>query len=172
MSDDDQDPIARTGTFMTVAGWILFGGLLIAFFGNMLEKQHNPNQDPVTGFTGEHREVVLERNRFGHYVATGQINGKDVVFLLDTGATDVAVPESTANRLGLIKGRPVRARTANGIARAWDTRINTVSLGEISLNNVDATILDNSGTDQILLGMSFLKNLEMVQKGNRLTIRQ
>jgi len=157
---------------MTVAGWIVFGVLLLVFFNNMLEKQHNPNDDLATVYTGEQREVVLQRNRFGHYVASGKINGHEVVFLVDTGATDVAIPEGTAERLGLKKGQGYKARTANGLATAWDTHLDSISIGEITLHDIDASILDNAGVGEILLGMSFLKHLEMVQRGDQLTIRR
>lgn len=164
--------IGKAGTFMTVAGWIVFGTLLVLFFNNLLEKQHNPNTELSTAYHGEQREVVLERNRYGHYVATGKINGQDVVFLVDTGATDVAIPEQTARKLGLQKGASYKARTANGLATVWDTHLNSVSLGDIVLYDVDASILGNSGTQEILLGMAFLKHLELIQKGNQLTVRQ
>ncbi len=168
----DKSFIDRAGTFMTVAGWLVFGVLLFMFFSNLLEKQNNPNQELTTVYRGEVREVVLQRNRAGHYVATGRINGQQVVFLVDTGATHVAIPESIANRLGLKKGPAFRARTANGIARAWATRLDSVSLGDITLYDVRASILDNAGTEEVLLGMSFLKQLELVQQGDALTIRQ
>jgi aspartyl protease family protein len=171
-SNDDNNFTRRAGTFMTVAGWIVFGILLVAFFNNMLEKQNNPNTDLATVYRGEQREVVLQRNKFGHYVASGQINGKDVVFLVDTGATDVAIPERTADRLGLKKGRAYRARTANGLATAYATRLDSIALGDIVLYDVDASILANAGTQEILLGMSFLKQMELIQKGRQLTIRQ
>ena len=169
---DNRSFIERAGTIMTVAGWLLFGVLLFVFFNNLLEKQRNPNQDVATVYRGDVREVVLQRNKYGHYVTSGKINGQDVVFLVDTGATDVAIPEATANRLGLTRGPAFRARTANGITRAWRTRLASVSVGEITLYDVRASILDNAGTEEVLLGMSFLKQLELIQKGDSLTLRQ
>ncbi len=157
---------------MTVAGWILFGLLLFVFFNNLLEKQANPNQQVETVYRGDMREVVLQRNKFGHYVTSGRINGQEVVFLVDTGATHVAIPENIANRLGLKKGQSFRARTANGVTTAWFTRLDSVSIGDISLRDVKASILSNAGTDEVLLGMSFLKHFELAQKGNTLMIRQ
>ncbi len=174
MKDKDQDHsfTRKTGTGMIIAGWLLFGVLMVSVFGKLLDWQHNPNSNVATVYTGEQREVVLQRNKFGHYVASGQINGQEVVFLVDTGATDVAIPERTANRLGLEKGYAHKARTANGLTTVYDTRLASVSLGDITLNNVDASILANSGTHEILLGMAFLKKLELVQKGDQLTLRQ
>ncbi len=169
---DNRSFIERAGTIMTVAGWLLFGVLLFVFFNNLLEKQRNPNQDVATVYRGDVREVVLQRNKYGHYVTSGKINGQEVVFLVDTGATDIAIPESTARRLGLKKGQSFLAQTANGVTKAWFTRLDSVSIGEITLTDVRASILSNAGTDEVLLGMSFLKHIELQQQGDRLTLRQ
>ena len=170
-TDNNKDFTSRAGTFMTVAAWVLLGLSLVMFFSSVLESQRNPNSQVTTSYIGEQREVVLQRNRFGHYVASGRINGQPVVFLVDTGATNVAIPERTALRLGLPKGRAFKARTANGLATAWDTHLDSISLGDITLSDIDASILANAGTEEILLGMSFLKQLELVQRGDKLTIR-
>ncbi len=171
--DPNQDSfVSKAGTIMTVAGWIVFGVLLFAFFNNLLEKQRNPNQDVATVYRGDVREVVLQRNKFGHYVASGKINGREVLFLVDTGATDIAISESTARRLGLKKGQSFLAQTANGVTKAWFTRLDSVSIGDIALRDVKASILSNAGTDEVLLGMSFLKHIELQQQGDRLTLRQ
>ncbi len=168
----DDTFISKAGTYMTIAGWLVFGILLFAFFNNLLEKQQNPNSNLATVYQGEQREVVLQRNKFGHYVATGRINGQEVVFLVDTGATNVAIPEATADRLGLRRGRSFMAQTANGLATAYTTRLDSVALGDIELNDIKASILPNSGMEEVLLGMSFLKKLGLSQKGNQLIIRQ
>ncbi len=157
---------------MTIAAWIAFAVLLTFFFNKVLMNQKNPNSNVVTNYTGMQKEVVLLRNRFGHYVADGIINGHEVVFLLDTGATDVAIPLAIAERLSLKKGRSMHVQTANGIALAWDTQLDEVAIGDILLRDVDASILQNYNSEQILLGMSFLKKLELIQKGSSLTIRQ
>jgi aspartyl protease family protein len=117
-------------------------------------------------------QVVLKRNRSGHYVATGSINGFPVIFLLDTGATDVAVPRVVADRLGLKRGAPVVNQTANGQVTSWRTRLDEVRLGPVRRRNVRASILPNMQGSEVLLGMSFLKHLEMVQRDGRMTLRQ
>ena len=111
-------------------------------------------------------------NRSGHYLANGKINGHPVVFLLDTGATDVALPEKLANRIGLEKGYESRAQTANGITKSYLTLLRDVSLGDIRLHGIRASILPGMKGNQVLLGMSFLKQLEMRQKGDTLTLVQ
>ncbi|MDQ1363425.1 MAG: aspartyl protease family protein, partial [Pseudomonadota bacterium] len=132
----------------------------------------NPNPDVKTYVVGDRKEVVLQRNKYGHYVANGAINGQPVVFLVDTGASDVAIPEAVARRLGLEKGYAMQAHTANGMTTAYSTRLDSVSLGEITLTDIRGSILANAGTEEILLGMTFLKHLELSQKGNELRIVQ
>jgi aspartyl protease family protein len=158
---------------MIAAAWLVLLLLLAVLFGDRLQELRNPNQQvQSTVLTGGVREVTLRRNRAGHYVATGLINGKPVEFLLDTGATTVSVPEGLARHLGLSRGPPMRAATANGVITTYATRLGSVTLGDIEVGNVGADINPHMGGNAVLLGMSFLKNLEFTQRGNTLTLRQ
>lgn len=171
--DNQNGSFGRTaGAMLTIVGWIAFFLLLFVLFNKILDNMNNPNPDVKTYVVGDRKEVVLERNKYGHYVANGAINGQPVVFLVDTGASDVAIPEAVANRLGLEKGYAMQAQTANGITTAYSTRLDSVSLGDITLTDIRGSILSNAGTDEILLGMAFLKHLELSQKGNELRIIQ
>ena len=163
----------RLGFGMIAAAWIILLGLLTLLFGDVLETQQNPNRE-VQGRVLDSgvREVMLRRNRSGHYVANGRINGQPVRFLLDTGATTVSVPARLAKRLGLDRGRPELANTANGVVTTYATRLDNVQLGELSIGNVRASINPGMRGDDVLLGMSFLKQLEFTQRGETLTIRQ
>ena len=163
----------RVGAIMTVLAWLVVLGLLSAFFGGWMEKLDNPNQKVVSALHADGvREVVLQQNRAGHYVANGAINGHRVTFLLDTGATSVSVPASIAGPLGLKRGAPLRANTANGTVTTYATRLDEVQLGNISLENVRADINPHMQGTDVLLGMSFLRKLEFTQRGRELTIRQ
>ena len=113
--------------------------------------------------------VVLQQDRSGHYQAEGSINGKAVVFLVDTGATDVAVSERMARELGLDFGPRVTVMTAAGPSPAWKTRLDSVGFGSLELRNVRATITPGLG-GQALLGMSFLRYFSIRQEGDRLVI--
>lgn len=170
------DFISRAGTMMTVAAWLIFLAFLFGIFDYFVEMRINPNQNIATAeyqVNGElQREISLTRNVYGHYVSSGTINNEDVVFLLDTGATQVAIPEIVANRLGLEKRRVTMIKTANGNTRAYQTHLDSVALGDIRLYNLNATILENMSGEEILLGMNFLKHFEITQKGKVLTIRQ
>jgi len=162
----------KTGTTMIVAMWVLLLVMLAYFFDGLLDKQNNPNQALTTRYINDIREVELQRNRYGHYVTNGRINGQAVVFILDTGATGVAVPEHIAQKLKLERGQRIRIHTANGVASAYTARLKRVSIGEIELEEVSALVNPNDKADEVLLGMSFLKHIEFTQRGDKLILRQ
>ena len=167
MSEYDSNPDSRLGRRMIwVAALGLLGGLYLLF--SMLENDTSTvsSVDPSGAAM-----VVLEQDRSGHYEAEGQINGQAVTFLVDTGATDVALPESIARALGLEFGPRVKVMTAAGPAGAWMTRLDEVSVGAIRRRNVRATITDGE-FNGILLGMSFLKHYNLQQQDGRLVIRE
>lgn len=172
-SQDDIREQKRMGLTMQALAWIVLLGLGVFFFGDVLDRQHNPNQDLQTRYGEEGvREVVLQRNKFGHYVTSGAINGKPVVFMLDTGATGVAIPDAVASNLGIKRGRAFATQTANGVSTSYAANLDSVSVGEIELQNVRAGITPGLQTKQILLGMSFLKHIEFTQRGDTLILRQ
>jgi len=163
----------RIGFGMILLAWLLILGILSAYFSGWLGEQRNPNRSIETLVTtGGAREVVLKQNRFGHYVASGRINGISATFLLDTGATDVSVPADLAEEAGLEAGPPAPAQTAAGVITTRMTRIDRIELGGIVLNDVRAHINPRTRGDEVLLGMSFLRQLEFTQRGDELTLRQ
>ncbi|NOQ89478.1 MAG: TIGR02281 family clan AA aspartic protease [Gammaproteobacteria bacterium] len=167
-----RDFSSRAGTAMTAAAWLIFLAMLFGVFDYLVSQRNNPNQNIVTTLNGPQKEIILTRNAYGHYVSNGTINNHDVVFLLDTGATDIAIPELIADKIGLIKGHEVYIKTANGNAIAYRSHLNSVAIGEIKLYDLNATILTGITGKEILLGMNFLKHFEIIQKGKTLTIRQ
>jgi len=173
MTQDPAQPAPhRLGRGMIILAWILALGLLTLFFNTWLEGERNPNQLVLSrsGADGTH-EVVLLRNRYGHYVASGRINGEPVEFMIDTGASDVSVPGSLAAQLGLKRGAAQRYQTANGTITGFRTHIDRLELGDLVLRNVPASINPAYQEDDILLGMSVLKRLEFTQRGDTLTLR-
>lgn len=171
-SNRSQDYIGRTGKFMIVGAWALILGLLTLFFSHWQERDRNPNRELQARVDGASREVVLQRNRFGHYVATGSINGTPATFLLDTGATQISIPGGLAQDLNLKPGPAYDVSTANGTITVRGTRIATLALGPITLHDVRANINPYMDGDEVLLGMSALANLDFSQRGDRLTLRQ
>lgn len=163
----------RMGLAMLTIAWILIFGMLLKYFFNLEAEQLNPNRDPTIIEEAGRSGLVLEANRLDHYVLTGKINGRSVTLLLDTGATNVAVPEKMAKELGLEKGRAVRFSTANGFTIAYQTSIDVLELGNIKLLDVEANISPGMNEmDGILLGMSALSRIEFSQKNGQLILTQ
>ncbi len=156
---------------MLMLAWIIGLGLLTLLFGAWEEKQYNPNARPKGTVEGDMRQVTLQRNRSGHYVATGTINGEEAVFLLDTGATDVVISQDLAEQANLEAGAVQYAQTANGRIEVRATKVEQLNLGPISLRNVRASINPSMGGDTVLLGMSALQQVEFTQRGDQLTLR-
>ena len=173
MNTEPQKPTAQLGRAFIWIAWLLALGLLTLFFNGVLDRQRNPNQSLQSQVDAQGvREVTLQRNRFGHYLASGSINGQRVEFLLDTGASDVSIPASLARRLGLRAGAPRIYQTANGPITAHATRLDELRIGDIVLHDVRASINPAVEDIGILLGMSALKQLEFTQRGNTLILRQ
>jgi aspartyl protease family protein len=103
----------------------------------------------------------------GMFRATGTINGYPVNFLVDTGATTVAMNSNEARRLGIqyeLNGIPGTVMTAGGTAQAYKVKLTSVSVGRIKLSNIDAVVIKNTQLDEVLLGMSFLGRLNVQHK--------
>jgi len=162
----------RAGRVMLVLAWGAALLLATKFFGDWEDAQRNPNRVPESLHGSDYVEVHLASSRQGHYMAGGSINGEEVTFLLDTGASQVAIPAEVAQRLGLVAGAAITISTANGRATAHRTRLARLQLGDIVLTDVDALIAPGMGRDDVLLGMSALKQLEFTQRGGTLMLRQ
>ncbi len=159
----------RLGRGMIAIAWLVALGLLWMIFEDVLDRGHNPNRD--LSIVGSGSELVLKRNRFGHYVAPGTINGQAVTFLLDTGATQVSVPAHLAQPLGLRAGAPAQVSTANGTVTVRATTIDELRLGPFRVTGVRGHLNPGMRDNQVLLGMSVLKQLEFTQRGDTLTLR-
>lgn len=158
---------------MLIASFALGLFALTFVFDDLLDRQANPNQLPASSVSDDGiREVMLLQNRQGHYVVGGQINDLPVTFLLDTGATDVAIPADIAREAGLVPGAESRAFTANGAVSVYTTEIDTLVIGNIVLHNIVASITPSMAGNTILLGMSALRQIEFTQRGDRLTLHQ
>ena len=172
MDDKQQRGVSHIGKWMISLAWVGALALLTVLFTNVLDYKRNPNQNVSTRFDGQAKEVVLQSSRFGHYIVTGKINDTPVEFLVDTGASFVSVPEKIAKRLRLKKGLAYRTQTAAGSVTVYETQLEQVSIGDITLYDVKASINPHNNDDEILLGMSFLRRLEVTHKDGQLTIRQ
>ena len=124
--------------------------------------------------TAGSREIVIPVGPGGHFIATGSINGRPIQFMVDTGATLVALPMAEAQRLGLdlSTARRVMTHTAAGPAPAFQTTLARLRLGEVEVFNVPALVTQAS-MPFVLLGNSFLNQFLMRRDADvmRLTLR-
>ncbi len=117
-----------------------------------------------TQFTKADRaEIRLASVAGGHYMAPGRINGLPVQFMVDTGATYIAMNYHEAERLGLdyLAGQPLTMSTANGLAHAYLVTLNRVKVGDIEIDQVQATVHDGDSPTMMLLGNSFLSKVDI-----------
>lgn len=105
--------------------------------------------------------VSIQQGQGGHYLAAGKINGEPVKFLVDTGATNVSIPLSVAKRLDLPIGLSFVTKTANGFGTGYETAIKNITLGDIELTGVEASVSEGLTGEEILLGMSFLRKTKV-----------
>jgi aspartyl protease family protein len=125
--------------------------------------------------TAEVQEVQVWRNSAGMYTTVGSINGLTVTFLVDTGASQVALNADEARRLGIdfrVSGTPTVVGTASGVARAWAVTLDSVKVGSLEMRNVGAVVLEGSTPQHTLLGMTYLGRLEIDNDGRLMTLRK
>jgi aspartyl protease family protein len=116
--------------------------------------------------------AVITADTQGHFTADAAVNGKPIRFIVDTGATLVSLPAPLARRLSLDyeKGQKTMMRTANGNAPGYLLKLDTVSVGSVTLHGVDAIVVDGIGLEVPLLGMSFLNRMNMRREGDIMTL--
>ena len=116
--------------------------------------------------------VTLQADARGQFIALGSINGRSVRFLVDTGATVIALPPAEAQRLGIdyLRGQRGRMQTANGAIDVYRVKLDSVRVGDIEASNVDAVVSASNNMGPILLGTSFLNRVEMHRDGQIMTL--
>lgn len=150
-------------TVLIAAIWLSLAGVLFYF----MNAKVNPNTAEALTQTGD---VVLQRDLSGHYRAEAFINGVRTPVMVDTGATDVAISQAFADKLGLRSINAVRTQTANGDTVSYVTRLKSVKLGGIIAHEVSAAIVPGLG-EEMLLGMSFLGRMDVRLYKGTMTIR-
>ncbi|MEQ1657404.1 MAG: TIGR02281 family clan AA aspartic protease [Hylemonella sp.] len=123
--------------------------------------------------TGDQRRIVLHAGSNGHFRALGQINGRAVTFLVDTGASVVSVSAAEADRIGLNyrAGQPVQMQTANGSTTGWLVKLHSVRLGSMDIFDVEA-IVSAAPMPYVLLGNSYLTRFQMTRTNDQLVLER
>jgi len=116
--------------------------------------------------------VTLSSDSRGHFTTIGVVNGVSLRFLVDTGATSVVLSSADARRAGVnyLGGTRVLTQTANGIVPVYTVKLDSLRIGDITVNNVDASVIEGDKLPIALLGMSFLNRMEMRRDGTTLTL--
>ncbi|MBL4835339.1 MAG: TIGR02281 family clan AA aspartic protease [Pseudomonas sp.] len=137
-------------------------------------RQLSLQRDYTEGFAEvERKQVAIGRGVGGHFRTVGSINGQNVQFMLDTGATSVAMNSGQAQRLGIdyrLTGVPIVTSTASGQAPAYKVTLNRVKVGDIELTNVVGVVLDGAFPTEVLLGNSYLSRVRMIDNGETLLL--
>lgn len=120
---------------------------------------------------GSTQSITLVADGRGHFITAGSVNGASVTFMVDTGASSVALTPQQAKQAGInyMDGDPGYSNTANGVVRTWRVKLDRVTVNGLTLQNVEGTILP-AGSDVALLGMSFLNRLNMNREGNTMVL--
>lgn len=132
------------------------------------------DQAVSSGGAGGAAAVTLTADGRGQFITQGSVNGVAMRFMVDTGATFVALSAADAARVGIDyrgKGQAGSMATANGVVSAWKVPGNTVRLGDITLHQVEVTVSE-AGMPFGLLGMSFLNRVEMRRDGDTMTLKK
>ena len=119
------------------------------------------------------QRLLLQGDSQGHFVGNGEINGQAMRFMVDTGATTVALGAPEAKRLGLRYegGVPVRMGTANGVAQGWRLRLDSVRIGDLEVRDVEAVIMPHA-LPFVLLGNSFLRGFQMSRNNEQMVLEK
>lgn len=156
------------GKVMSILAWILTLLLLALFFSHWSKRQNIP-QSHFVNVNGE-LKTIINRNNRNQYLIEGSINHQSVIFLLDTGATEIVIPGKLTEKLGLKRGPEALARTAGGEVTVYLTRIPELVIGNIKLFNVSANINPQMQGEEILFGMSGINKINISQENDKLTL--
>jgi aspartyl protease family protein len=118
--------------------------------------------------------VTLSADARGHFFTSGAVNGRSVRFIVDTGASLTTLSRADAQRIGLHyrDGTPAKVMTVNGLVNGWRVSLGSVRLGDTTVRDVDAIVVDNDTLSVGLLGMSFLGHFDMQRRDATLVLRR
>jgi aspartyl protease family protein len=117
------------------------------------------------------KRIVLTAGSGGHFMTPGQINGRAVQFMVDTGATGIAMSAADAERAGINYkgGQPVQLSTANGVTQGYRVKLNSVRVGDVEVHDIDA-VVSPQPMPYMLLGNSFLSRFQMSRDNDQMTL--
>ena len=150
-------------------------GAVFEYRGETLERRLDGRTSAPAKKTATAEPVQIFRDNWGMFKTVGSINGMPVNFLVDTGASTVAMNAAQARRLGIdfrVEGDSTYVATASDVTQAFRVTLDRVKVGNIELHNITAVVIDGPMPQETLLGMSFLGRLELRNEGDHLTLRK
>jgi aspartyl protease family protein len=166
--------------FVVFAVMALIAAALVPGFidktGGMPAPRATAKPDPAPGASSGPRSFTVRRDQRGHFQVESRVDGRRMDFLVDTGASVVAIPEREAARIGIRPSRreyTVQMKTANGTVMAAPTQLRMVEVGGIIVRDVPAVVMPSEALGENLLGMSFLSRLRRFEIADgRLVLEQ
>lgn len=159
---------ARRGTLALLVFWLAMAGLLYAGFSWWDARQRTA----LRPYTESGGQLVIPRQKDGHFYVAGEVNRQPVNFLIDTGASAVAITEAVARAANLPEGTPITLSTANGKRQARQVRAVPVKAGPLAYNDVTVTVgLRMDAANDALLGQSFLRHFDVEMGADRMVLR-
>jgi aspartyl protease family protein len=150
-------------------------GAVFEYQGRRLERRLDGRVHAAAETAKGHDDVLIFRDLRGMFKTVGSINGLPVRFLVDTGASSVAMNSAQARRLGIdfrVEGEPTYVTTASDVTRAYRLKLDVVKVGSIQVRNVSAVVLDGAQPTDVLLGMSFLDRVALINESDKLILRR
>ena len=146
--------------------WIALA--VVAYFG--MDALIKPKVASVSVTVEGEREIVIPRSRNGHYYVAGTINGYPTTFMVDTGASTVAIDPQVARGAGVPKGNPSTFHTASGETQGEMVASQAISIGGLRFSNLRIAVIDGVG-EYGLLGQNVLRHLDVIQSGDQMILR-
>ena len=169
MSNPLLQKTARLGALAIAAVWLAVAGVLYLVF-DRIEQNRQASLKPYALSSGE---LVIPRQRDGHFHVDGEVNRQPVRFLVDTGASHVSVSQALAKQAGLPEGQSITLSTANGQRPGQLVRNVPVRAGHLVLNDTSVTVgLSGMAPTQSLLGQAFLKHFDVEIRRDEMVLRQ
>jgi len=169
MSTPSIHKTARLGAFAIAAVWLAVAGVLYLVF-DQIEQKRQASLKPYALSSGD---LVIPRQRDGHFHVEGEVNRQPVRFLVDTGASHVSVSQALATQAGLPAGQNITLHTANGQRPGQLVRSVPVRAGHLVMNDTSVTIgLTGMSPEQALLGQAFLKHFDVEIRRDEMVLLQ
>lgn len=156
----------RLGGIFLIIGWIM----ALSLVGFLINQSMYSTKPPTINETYGGTQITIYRGYDSHFRIPGAINDVQVTFLVDTGATSIAVSEHIATKAGLNRKSKVQTETANGPSSGYLTKIEKLTINQLELHNISAIIIPNIADNEVLLGMNVLSKFNIQQTADTLTL--